>query len=155
MPELSLHTLKPAPGSRNKAKRIGRGEGSGRGKTAGRGTKGQKARSGGRAGLKLKGMKRVILRIPKMRGFKSNRPDIATVTLAQLERWFENGAEVTVKVLRSRNLIPMNSWNAKVVFTGELKKKLVVKGLKTSPKAKEAIEKAGGKVESDEAKKSK
>lgn len=147
MTELSLHTLRPAKGARRRYKRIGRGEGSGKGKTAGRGTKGQKARSGGRSGLKLKGMRFTLLRIPKSRGFKSQRPKLVTVTLTQLERWFQSGAEVSARVLRERHLIPKDAPGAKVVFTGVIRKKLVIKDLSMTPKAKEAIEKAGGKVE--------
>jgi large subunit ribosomal protein L15 len=147
MTELSLHTLKPAPGSKRRYKRLGRGEGSGKGKTAGRGTKGQKARSGGRSGLKLKGMKRVLLRIPKTRGFMSQRPKLATVTLAQLERWFQNGAEVSARILRESHRIPKDAPGAKIVFTGAITKKIIVKGLPMSPKAREAIEQAGGKIE--------
>src|SRR2546428_7608158 len=44
---MKLHDLKPAPGSRRRRKRVGRGIGSGHGKTATRGHKGLKARSGG------------------------------------------------------------------------------------------------------------
>jgi large subunit ribosomal protein L15 len=57
MSGLSLHTLRPANGSRSRRKRVGRGEGSGLGKTSGRGEKGQRARSGGKSGLKLKTLK--------------------------------------------------------------------------------------------------
>jgi len=39
-----IHELKPAPGSKHRKKRVGRGIAAGQGKTAGRGTKGQKAR---------------------------------------------------------------------------------------------------------------
>src|SRR2546423_14295379 len=47
MPEqIGLHNLKPAPGSRHRKKRVGRGEGSGVGKTSGRGQKGAGSRSG-------------------------------------------------------------------------------------------------------------
>ena len=38
--EIGLHNLKPAPGSRHRRKRVGRGEGSGMGKTSGRGQDG-------------------------------------------------------------------------------------------------------------------
>ena len=45
--EMRLNSLKPAPGAKRDAKRVGRGIGSGTGKTAGRGHKGLKSRSGG------------------------------------------------------------------------------------------------------------
>jgi len=43
---MNLHSLKAPRNSRQKKKRVGRGQGSGLGKTAGRGGKGQKARTG-------------------------------------------------------------------------------------------------------------
>ncbi|MEC8774227.1 MAG: 50S ribosomal protein L15, partial [Pseudomonadota bacterium] len=43
---MKLHELSDNPGARHKAKRVGRGIGSGKGKTAGRGHKGQKSRAG-------------------------------------------------------------------------------------------------------------
>lgn len=147
MPGISLHTLKPAHGSRSRRRRVGRGEGSGRGKTSGRGTKGQRSRSGGKSGLKLKGMKQMLLRIPKKRGFTSGRVHPATVTLEQLARWFDSGSEVSVKLLKSRNLIPEDVPGAKVVNTGTLTKKFVIIDLECTPGAKAAIEKAGGSIQ--------
>lgn len=146
MPGLRLHTIKPAKGSRFKRKRVGRGEGCGKGKTSGRGEKGQRSRSGGKSGLKLKGMKQMLLRIPKVRGFKSGRIHPKTITLAQLDRWFESGSEVRVKTLKARNLIPMNVPSAKVVDTGKITKKLALMDILATPTAKAAIEKAGGTV---------
>lgn len=146
MPGLSLHTIKPAKGSRSRRKRVGRGEGSGKGKTAGRGEKGQRSRSGGKSGLKLKGMKQMLLRIPKMRGFKSGRIHPATITLTQLDRWFDSGSEVRVKTLKAQNRIPMNVPTAKIVNTGKITKKLTLIDLLATKTAKAAILKAGGKV---------
>ena len=50
---IKLHDLRPAPGSKTKKTRVGRGEGS-KGKTAGRGTKGTKARKNVPAGFEGK-----------------------------------------------------------------------------------------------------
>ncbi|MFA5130186.1 MAG: 50S ribosomal protein L15 [Patescibacteria group bacterium] len=152
MTELQLHTIKPARGSRRTKKALGRGEGSGKGKTAGRGTKGQRARSGGKARLTLKGLKRIVLRIPKNRGFRSGTPHPTTVTLDQLNSWFENGAHVDLSVMKSKNLIPHNAPGAKIVNTGELKKKLTLTGIFSTPAALEAITKAGGSIEKPPAK---
>ena len=44
---MRINELSPAPNSKVKAKRLGRGIGSGLGKTSGKGSKGQNARSGG------------------------------------------------------------------------------------------------------------
>jgi len=155
MSELRLYTIKPAKGSRSRRKRVGRGEGCGKGKTSGRGEKGQRSRSGGKSGLKLKGMKQMLLRIPKMRGFKSGRIHPQTITLAQLDRWFDSGSEVSVKALKARNLIPMTVPSAKVVNTGEITKKITLIDVLTTPTAKAAIEKAGGKVTEVASKKNK
>ena len=146
MSELQLHTLKPASGSRKTRKRLGRGEGSGLGKTSGRGTKGQRARSGGKSGLKAKGLRRIILRIPKNRGFKSGILHPVTVTLAQLDHWFDQNAEVTVKALKKQKRIPGDAIGAKIVKTGELKKALKIEGIFATSGAIEAIKSAGGSI---------
>jgi large subunit ribosomal protein L15 len=147
MTELSLHTIKPARGARKKPFARGRGEGSGLSKTSGRGSKGQRARSGGTRGLKLKGMRRVLLRIPKVRGFTTHKSRLVTVTLADLERWYAAGAKVTVANLKRESRIPARAGGAKVVQTGSLTKALTLVDLRATPGAKAEIEKAGGAVE--------
>ena len=68
---MSLNNLKPAPGSRREANRVGRGIGSGSGKTCGRGHKGQKSRSGGWHKVGFEGGQMPIQRrLPKF-GFTS------------------------------------------------------------------------------------
>ncbi len=68
---MRLNTLKPAKGSRQVGKRVGRGEGSGVGKTCGRGQKGQKARSGGYHKTGFEGGQMPLQRrLPKI-GFQS------------------------------------------------------------------------------------
>lgn len=149
---LTLHSLKPARGSKTRRFRVGRGNASGSGTTAGRGTKGQRARSGGRNKLKLKGIKQMLLRIPKNRGFKSSIVHPHAVTLAQLERWFKGGERVTVAELQKRNLIPADVASIKILNTGTLSKKLTLIGATASAEAKKAVEKAGGAFEAVEKK---
>jgi large subunit ribosomal protein L15 len=144
---LTLHTLKPARGSKTRRFRVGRGNASGSGTTAGRGTKGQRARTGGRNKLKLKGIKQMLLRIPKNRGFKSGIAHPHAVTLAQLERWFKAGERVTIEELRKRNLVPAESLSIKILNTGALSKKLTLVGASASAEAKKAVEKVGGVFE--------
>lgn len=144
---LSLHTLKPARGSKTRRFRVGRGNASGSGTTAGRGTKGQRARTGGRNKLKLKGIKQMLLRIPKNRGFKSSIAHPHAVTLAQLERWFKAGDRVTTADLQKRNLIPVNAIGIKILNTGTLSKKLTLVGATASAEARKAVEQAGGVFE--------
>ena len=144
---LTLHTLKPARGSKTRRFRVGRGNASGSGTTAGRGTKGQRARAGGRNKLKLKGIKQMLLRIPKNRGFQSGIAHPEAVTLAQLERWCKNGDRVTLADLQKRNLVPANAPGVKILNTGSLTKKLTLVAFTASAEARKAVEKAGGTFE--------
>jgi large subunit ribosomal protein L15 len=143
---LKLHSLKPKKGSKSVSRRIGRGPGSGRGKTAGKGGKGQKARTGGRKGLRALGMKMIIRRIPKLRGFKSHHAKDETVTLKELQTAFPQGGIVTRAELSKRGLVSGAHATVKVVGALELGRKLTLKGLKVSSGAKAAVEKAGGSV---------
>ena len=143
---LTLHTLSSSKGSKTKTKRVGRGQSSGRGKTAGRGTKGQRARTGGKKKLKLKGMKQMILGFPKNRGFRSRFAEAATVPLSRL-KVFGAGEKVDLDLLKKHGLVKRSDRRAKVVSGGELTKKLTLIGIQTSVSAKAAIEKAGGTLE--------
>ena len=103
---LQAHTLHLPAGARKRPKkRVGRGAGSGFGTTAGRGTKGQKARSGGRGGLKRKGLKPSLQKIPKVRGFKSFAPRMQMITLAVLAAHCRSNETITPKLLEKRGLI--------------------------------------------------
>lgn len=146
---LKLHELPGDAGARQTRKRLGRGEGSGQGCTAGKGHKGQQARAGSGKGAAFEGGQMpYIRRVPKF-GFSNQRfaPKKAEVTLSQLEKNFEDGAEVTVEALVSAKLVSKQAERIKVIATGELKKKLTVKVQGFSAKAKEAIEQAGGSAE--------
>jgi large subunit ribosomal protein L15 len=146
---LKLHALKPAKGSKQSSKRLGRGHGSGRGKTSGRGTKGQKARSGvSRAALKLKGMKLVFQRIPKQRGFSSLEAKPETVTLRALGKAFDENGLITPGLLAKKGLASSAEAKVKIVGSGDVKRKWTVKGCAVSGGARSAIEKAGGTVPS-------
>lgn len=142
---LSLHTLKPAHGSREKSFRIGRGHGSGRGKTAGKGTKGQKARSGGGKKLKLKGMKQMLLGFPKSRGFQSRYPDARAIPVSRLDA-FPAGATVSIASLKDKGLMRRRDVSAKLVGSGPIQKALKITDVKVTASAKTAIEAAGGSV---------
>jgi len=143
--QLKLHHLSPAPGSKKKKIRVGRGEGGRRGKTAGRGTKGLKARNSLRPGFEG-GQMPLARRIPKLGGFTNpNREEFAIVNLASFEG-FDVGAEVTPVSLREAGLI-RHKGRVKVLAEGDLDKALNVKAHAFSASAKEKIEKAGGTVE--------
>ena len=145
---MKLHELSPADGSKKSARRVGRGHGSGWGKTAGKGHKGQKARSGGGVRPGFEGGQMPLQRRVPKRGFNNIFADkVVTVNLSDLNRKFENGADVTVETLIAAGLVK-NSFDAvKVLGNGKLEKKLNVKVSAYSESAKAAIEAAGGKAE--------
>lgn len=141
---IGLHNLSPAPGSRRRKVRVGRGNASGLGTTATRGTKGQRARSGGRNKLKLKGLKRRLLNVPKLGGFKSRYPKAEALNVSVLNEHFSVGERVTVTRLRDLGLVEGNK--VKILGDGDLKKKLVIAGMAVSEGAKAKIIAAGGSV---------
>jgi len=142
---LQAHTIKPQPGSKKRKKRVGRGNASGHGTTATRGTKGQRARSGSRGGLKRLGYKVILQRIPKQRGFTSIAVKIVGITTAQLEKVFQNDEKVTAEKLLKRRLLSKGK-KAKILATGTLTKKLHIVDVAVSAGAKAFIEKVGGTV---------
>ncbi len=143
---MRLNTLSPAPGAKKDAKRVGRGIGSGYGKTAGRGHKGQKARSGGsiRPGFEG-GQMPLQKRLPKY-GFSSRiARTTAQIRLGELNT--VDAEVVDLAALIAADLVNDNVTRARVFLSGELTKAVTVKGLAVTKGAREAIEKAGGKVE--------
>lgn len=145
---MKLHELSPAAGSKKEARRVGRGHGSGWGKTAGKGHKGQKARSGGGVRPGFEGGQMPLQRRVPKRGFNNIfAKKVVTVSLADLNKKFEDGAEVTVETLVAAGVVK-NSFDAvKVLGNGKLEKKLNVKVSAYSESAKAAIEAVGGKAE--------
>ncbi|MFN7172494.1 MAG: 50S ribosomal protein L15 [Fimbriimonadaceae bacterium] len=143
---MRMEDLGPNPGSKKNIKRVGRGIGSGKGKTAGRGTKGQKARRQIHPNFEG-GQTPIQRRLPVKKGFRNiNHKEYAIVNLDDLERLFENGAEVTPENLIESGIIPGVKDGVKILGFGELTKKLTVKTHKVSKSAKEAIEAKGGEV---------
>ena len=146
---MRLGNLSPAEGATTASKRLGRGIGSGLGKTSGKGHKGQWARSGGgvRPGFEG-GQMPLIRRIPK-RGFNNHFKKLySIVNLSVLEN-MEANSVVDMTVLAEKGLIKVmkDCIGLKVLGNGTLTKALTVKASAFSASAKEAIEKAGGKVE--------
>jgi len=139
------NTLKPASGAKRKKTRIGRGMGSGFGKTGGFGHKGQKARSGYSRKVGFEGGQMPLQRrIPKF-GFKSRKTNlVAEVYLSDLNK-FESG-QVDLAKLKEAKLMSKETKFAKVILSGVLNKKIILVGIRVTAGAKEAIEKAGGKV---------
>ena len=153
MPDVGLHSLKPAKGARKQRKRIGRGEGSGTGKTAGRGHKGAGARSGNKRRVRFEGGQNPIhMRMRKLRGptmkksmpFEKFRTRTQPVNLRDLDARFDDGAEVTPDSLREAGLATRRDVPVKVLGQGDLSKALTVHAHGFSKSAREKIEATGG-----------
>ncbi len=142
---MELNKIKPADGSKKSRRRVGRGIGSGLGKTAGRGHKGQKSRAGGYHKVGFEGGQMPLQRRLPKRGFKSaNLKYNGEVTLADLQGL--EAAEVDLLTLKAAGLVRQLVKNVKVVKSGELTRKVVLKGIGATAGAKAAIEAAGGQI---------
>lgn len=154
---LRLNNLKSPKGATRKTKRIGRGQGSGWGTQAAKGHKGQKARAGGGIPLGFEGGQMPVYRRLPKRGF-SNAPfktEYAVLNLVEIAKKFESG-EVTRELLIEKGLLsgknkrlPIKILNKGEGFNTPL---TFVNISKFSSSAKEALEKAGGKIETKESK---
>ncbi len=152
---MQIHELKV--NGKKARKRVGRG--GKRGTYSGRGMKGQKARSGGNVDPLFEGGKTSLIeRLKKLRGFKSIHPKKIVFNLVDLEKKFEDGSEIAVSDFVKAGMIRKNKAKVgvKILGDGKLTKKFVIKkDVLVSKSAREAIEKAGGKVEIDKNKKEK
>jgi large subunit ribosomal protein L15 len=139
---LKVHHLRPAPGSRTRKTRVGRGEG-GKGKSAGRGTKGSKARYQVPAGFEG-GQMPLHMRLPKLRGFKNPfRVEYQVVNLDRIGQLFPEGGAVTVDDLVARGAV-RGGHPVKVLGTGEIGVAVQVTAHAFSGSAREKIAAAGG-----------
>ena len=145
---MKLHTMYAQEGATKTRKRVGRGTGSGLGKTSGKGHKGQNARSGGgvRPGFEG-GQLPLFRRLPK-RGFTNAmfKTTYAVLNLDDLNK-FEENTEITPELLKEMGILKNQLNGVKILGNGTLEKKLTVKANQCSKKAKEEIEKLGGKAE--------
>ncbi|HZP82523.1 MAG TPA: 50S ribosomal protein L15 [Chthonomonadaceae bacterium] len=160
---IGLHNLKPADGATHRAKRVGRGIGSGHGKTSGRGNKGNKAR--GQVNPNFEGGQTPLhRRLPQLRGVRSRNPHgfknlekrkFAVVNLSLLEANFEAGAEITPETLIERGLVRdlevlwegKKQIRLKILGDGEITKKFTVHAHRFSQSAQEKLQAAGGTAE--------
>jgi large subunit ribosomal protein L15 len=142
---MQLNTIKPAAGAKHAKRRVGRGIGSGLGKTAGRGHKGQSSRAGGYHKVGFEGGQMPLQRRLPKRGFKSALLKFnAEVTLGQLQ--LLGADEVDLLTLKQAGLVSQLIKNVKVIKSGELSNKVVLKGIGATAGAKAVIEAAGGQV---------
>ena len=142
---MKLNTIQPAEGAKHAKRRVGRGIGSGLGKTAGRGHKGQKSRSGGFHKVGLEGGQMPLQRRQPKRGFVSLTNDrnvevrLSEINLLPVD-------EIDLQVLKQAGLVPQLALSAKVILSGEITRKVALKGVGATKGAKAAIEAAGGSL---------
>ncbi len=145
---MQLHQLKPKH-KRKKKKRVGRG--GKRGTYSGRGVKGQKARAG-RTSRPL--IRELIKKYPKLRGYKQKTREskIVTVNVGELQNKTKEGEIITPEVLVKKGIIGRIKGRipeVKILGKGEIKKKLIIKGCKTSKGAEEKIKATGGEIKKE------
>jgi large subunit ribosomal protein L15 len=151
MPNI-LSNLKPAPGSRKKEKRVGRGQGSGHGGTSTRGHKGQKSRSGESIKPWFEGGQMpLIRRIPK-RGFRNPfKVEYQIVNLGRLQELIDRGkisadTKVTPELLYEVGAVSKKALPVKILGDGELKVALEISAHAFSKSALQKIQAIGGKA---------
>lgn len=147
---MKLNELRDNPGAAKKAKRVGRGPGSGKGKTAGRGIKGQKSRSGVAINGYEGGQMPLYQRLPK-RGFnKPNRKQYAVINLGIIQKFIEAGklsaGEITEDTLLASGAIRRKLDGVRVLAKGEITSAATISVTGASKAAVEAVAKAGGSL---------
>jgi large subunit ribosomal protein L15 len=144
---MRLNDLKPGPGSKHAAKRLGRGSSSGLGKTSGKGEKGQKARAGGTVRPGFEGGQTPLQRrLPKF-GFRSRIGLVtAEVRLGELAK--VDGEQVDLATLKAANVVPKTAKRARIVLSGAIDRAVTITGatVKVTRGARAAIEAAGGRI---------
>ena len=140
-----LNTLQPAPFSKRKAVRVGRGIGTGMGKTCGRGKKGQKSRSGGYTKVGFEGGQMPLQRrLPKF-GFTSRKSLLKNeIRLSDLNR--VKADVIDLLALRQANLINSEVKYVKIFASGSGNRAVTIKGIPVTKGAAAAIQAAGGKL---------
>ena len=142
---MKLNDIKPSKGSKTAPRRVARGGGSGLGKTAGRGHKGQHARSGGYNKLGFEGGQMPIQRRLPKRGFNSPLEGLTQeVRLSEVNKM--KATEIDLSVLKAEGIVGINAKTAKLIKSGELTRKVSLKGILVSKGAREAVTAAGGSI---------
>ncbi len=143
---ITLSNLKPARGSHQNRKRLGRGPGSGLGKTSGKGHKGHKARTGGGTNPGFEGGQMPMYRRLPKRGFTNPFKVVnQTVNLSDLGK--VESAELTPETLHAAGLIGRVGAPVKLLGTGDADRAYTVRGVTLSASARAKIEAAGGTIE--------
>jgi large subunit ribosomal protein L15 len=149
---MKLNEISDNPGAHYRAKRLGRGIGSGKGKTSGRGGKGQTARTGVALAGFEGGQTPLHRRLPK-RGFNNKpfRKHYRVVNLGRLQRALEAGrlapdAPVDGAALVAAGVLRRIGDGVRLLAKGELKVAVTIAVAGASKAAVAAVEKVGGKV---------
>lgn len=146
---MRLENIKKRNNRKGKAKRIGRGYGSGvGGHTVGRGQKGQKSRAGHKSTVGFEGGNVPFFRrMPKFRGFKNtSKVEAQIVNIDTIEKNFKAKDVISFSTLKEKGLVHAKPEVVKILGNGEIKIPAVVEGLKVSSSARGKIEKAGGNI---------
>lgn len=146
---MKINDLKPAEGSKRRAKRVGRGLGSGHGRTSTKGHKGQKARSGRAKGPGFEGGQMPLQRRLPKRGF-SNAPfkkEYTIVNLDDLNKIANESEIITPEILKEKGVIKKLKDGLKILGNGDINKAITIKTHAISKSARQKIESKGGKVE--------
>jgi large subunit ribosomal protein L15 len=147
---MNLGDLQPAPGSKKRRKKVGRGPSSGHGKTSTRGHKGHKARSGGGKAHGFEGGQMPLYRRLPKRGFlpHGGKTEYAVVNLGTLAARFAAGSVVDADALIAARLVKKSDRKAvKILADGDLAHALTVRVDRISAAARQKVEAAGGHVE--------
>jgi large subunit ribosomal protein L15 len=147
---MDLSTLHHGVHRLKRKKRVGRGIGSGHGKTASRGSKGQWASAGAKrpVGAFEGGQMPLFRRIPK-RGFSHRTWErvFVIVNVGDLDKAFDDGATIDHDALRKAGLANGPADGVRILGTGDVTKRLVVKAHHFSKSAAEKIKARGGSTE--------
>jgi len=140
--------LRPPLGAKHKAKRVGRGDGSGHGTYSGRGCKGQKSRSGGGVRLGFEGGQLpLIRRLPRRRGFTNIfKAEYNIINVGELDV-FPPESEINQEELLKAGLIKSLTRPTKILGDGDIHHPLSVKANRFSAAAERKITAAGGEIE--------
>ncbi len=147
-----IGTLRPAPGSRKRPKRVGRGVGSGHGRTATRGHKGHQSRSGFSQPPGFEGGQMPLHRRLPKRGFRNPlRVEYQEVNVGRLQELVEQGrlqpgSTVTPEILYQLGVVRKRTAPVKVLGEGELRVALEVHAHRFSSAAQQKIVSAGGRA---------
>lgn len=144
--KITLSTLRPAAGSAQSRKRVGRGPGSGLGKTSGKGHKGHKARTGGSTNPGFEGGQMPMYRRLPKRGFTNPFKVISLpVNVGQLKKM--SGQVVNPETLYAAGLVGKRDATVKLLGTGDADRAYTVSGVAVSASARQKLEAAGGTIE--------